>query len=62
MDGEWSLPRPRIAVAGDQIAVTDPLKGLVHIVDAKTFELDRDIPVAGLPYNIVAVGGSGATH
>ncbi len=62
MDGEWSLPRPRIAVAGNEIAVTDPLKGLVHIVDASTFELDRDIPVEGLPYNIVAIGGSGATH
>jgi hypothetical protein len=62
MDGEWSLPRPRIAVAGSEIAVTDPLKGLLHIVNAKTFELDRDIPVQGLPYNIVAVGGSGAQH
>lgn len=62
MDGEWSLPRPRIAVAGNEIAVTDPLKGLVHIVNASTFELDRDIPVEGLPYNIVAIGGSGATH
>lgn len=62
MDGEWSLPRPRIAVAGGEIAVTDPLKGLVHIVDAASFELDRDIEVAGLPYNIVAAGGSGATH
>lgn len=62
MDGEWSLPRPRIAVAGAQIAVTDPLKGLVHIIDAESFTLDRDIPVPGAPYNIVALGGSGASH
>ncbi|HEY9009886.1 MAG TPA: hypothetical protein VIN06_02605 [Devosia sp.] len=62
MDGEWSLPRPRIAVAGAQIAVTDPLQGLVHIVDAASFTLDRDITVAGAPYNIVAVGGSGESH
>ncbi len=62
MDGEWSLPRPRIAVAGAEIAVTDPLKGLVHIVDAAAFTLARDIPVAGAPYNIVAVGGSGQSH
>ena len=62
MDGEWSLPRPRIAVAGTEIAVTDPLKGLVHIVDAASFTVARDIPVAGAPYNIVAVGGSGESH
>ncbi len=62
MDGEWSLPRPRLAVAGNHIAVTDPLAGLVHLVDAESFTLARDIPVAGTPYNIVAVGGSGHTH
>lgn len=62
MDGEWSLPRPRIAVAGGEIAVTDPLAGKLHIVDAATFALEREIPVAGKPYNIVAVGGSGQSH
>lgn len=62
MDGEWSLPRPRIAVAGGEIAVTDPLKSVIHIVDAATFAVVRDIPVAGKPYNLVAVGASGKTH
>lgn len=62
MDGEWSLPRPRLAVAGNYVAVTDPLAGLVHLVDAESLTLARDIPVAGAPYNIVAVGGSGHTH
>lgn len=62
MDGEWSLPRPRLAVAGDHIAVTDPLAGTIHLVDAERFVLARDIPVAGAPYNIVAVGGSGVSH
>jgi hypothetical protein len=59
MDGEWSLPRPRIAVAGPDIAVTDPLKGVVHVIDAKGFALERDIAVEGKPFNIVAAGGSG---
>jgi hypothetical protein len=62
MDGEWSLPRPRIAVAGDRIVVTDPLKSVLHVINAEHFALDRDIPLAGKPYNIVAVGGSGAAH
>lgn len=62
MDGEWSLPRPRVAVAGDEIAVTDPLKGLIHIVDAHSFAKTREIALAGKPFNIVAVGGAGETH
>jgi len=59
MDGEWSLPRPRIAVAGPDIAVTDPLKGVVHVIDAKDFVLESDLAVEGKPFSIVAVGGSG---
>lgn len=62
MDGEWSLPRPRLAVAGDVIAVTDPNAGTVHLVDATTFKVTRDLPVEGLPYTVVAVGGSGSVH
>lgn len=62
MDGEWSLPRPRIAVAGDKVAVTDPLKGVVHMVDVADFALAGEIVVDGAPYNIVAVGGSGSQH
>jgi hypothetical protein len=62
MDGEWSLPRPRIAVAGDKVAVTDPLKGLVHLVDVASFAVTGEIAVEGAPYSIVAVGGSGNQH
>jgi hypothetical protein len=62
MDGEWSLPRPRIAVAGNQIAVTDPLQSVVHMIDAHSFGLSDKLAVAGMPYNIVAVGGSGESH
>lgn len=62
MDGEWSLPRPRLAVAGDVIAVTDPNEGKVHLVDAESFEIARDLSVDGLPFNIVAAGGSGSVH
>jgi hypothetical protein len=62
MDGEWSLPRPRLAVAGNEIAVTDPLEGRIRIVDATSFELSRDIATGGTPYNVVAVGGAGESH
>ena len=62
MDGHWSDPRPRIAVTHDEIMVTDPLKSVVHAIDAASFEKARDIAVEGMPYNIVAVGGSGESH
>ncbi|RWP41483.1 MAG: hypothetical protein EOR05_31115 [Mesorhizobium sp.] len=62
MDGHWSDPRPRVAVAGDRIVVTDPLQGVLHLVDATSFEKTGDIAVKGKPFNIVSVGGSGQTH
>lgn len=62
MDGHWSDPRPRIAVAGDKIVVTDPLQGKLQLVDAKSFAKAGEIAVDGKPYNIVAVGGSGQAH
>lgn len=62
MDGEWSLPRPRLAVAGDVVAVTDPNQSKIHLIDIASFTETGAIPVEGAPYNIVAVGGSGSVH
>lgn len=62
MDGHWSDPRPRVAVAGDNVVVTDPLGGKLHLVRADTFEEAGEIAVDGKPFNVVAVGGTGAAH
>lgn len=62
MDGHWRDPRPRLAVAGDHIAITDPLQGLVRLISTETFDEERTISVEGTPYTIIAVGGSGAKH
>lgn len=62
MDGHWSEPRPRVAVTGDHVVVTDPLGGRLHLVDAASFEKASEIEVEGRPFNIVAVGGSGMAH
>lgn len=62
MDGHWSDPRPRIAVADDKVFVTDPLNGKIQIVDANSFEKTGEIAVEGKPFNIVAVGGTGKSH
>lgn len=61
-DGHWRDPRPRLAVMGDEIAVTDPREQLVRILDAKTLQEARSFPVKGMPFNIVAIGGSGVRH
>jgi zinc transport system substrate-binding protein len=62
MDGHWRDPRPRVAVAGDGIFVTDPHKGVVHEISAAEFTKAREIAVGGKPFNIVTVGGSGEVH
>lgn len=62
MDGHWSDPRPRVAVAGDHIYVSDPLAGKIHVIDAEGFTEESEIVVEGKPFNVVAVGGSGIVH
>jgi len=61
MDGHWTDPRPRLAVAGDHVVVTDPLEGLVKVVDGDALTMTNQIELAGMPYNIVAVGTAGVT-
>lgn len=62
MDGDWNLPRPRLAMAGDEIVMTDPNAGLVRrIATADMSELGT-IPVEGKPYNIAVAGGTGVVE
>ncbi|WP_349960340.1 hypothetical protein [Rhizobium sp. ZPR3] len=61
-DGHWRDPRPRLAVAGNLIAITDPRHSLVRMVDNQSLKEVRSIPVEGKPFAIVAAGGSGAVH
>ena len=62
MDGHWNDPRPRIAMAGDDIVMTDPNAGLLRVISAETLEEEDTIEVEGKPYNLAVVGGSGVTH
>lgn len=62
MDGHWNDPRPRIAMAGDDIVMTDPNPGVLRIIEATTLEEEDTIKVEGKPYNLTVVGGSGITH
>nr|WP_244636859.1 zinc metallochaperone AztD [Limoniibacter endophyticus] len=61
-DGHWRDPRPRLAVAGEHVVITDPRHSLIRLINVETLAEDRTIPVEGQPFSIVAIGGSGATH
>ncbi len=61
-DGHWRDARPRLAVAGNHLAITDPRQSLVRVIDTETLKETRTIAVEGQPFAIVAAGGSGATH
>lgn len=61
-DGGHGAAMPRLAVAGDVIAVSDPTSGKVHLVDIDSFAVTGAIDIGGTPSSIVAVGGTGASH
>ena len=62
MDGDWNDPRPRLAMAGDEIVLSDPNAGLVRRIAKDSLGELGTIEVEGTPYNIAVVGGSGAVH
>lgn len=62
MDGDWNDPRPRIAMAGDEIVMTDPNAGLVRRISTEDLSELGTIDVEGTPYNLAVAGGSGVTH
>nr|WP_294644497.1 ZinT/AdcA family metal-binding protein [uncultured Aureimonas sp.] len=62
MDGHWNDPRPRLAMAGDEVVMTDPKVSLVRRIAKDTLKEAGTIPVEGTPYSIAVVGGSGVVH
>ncbi len=62
MNGHWNDPRPRIAMAGDEIVMSDPKAGLVRRIAKDDLRQVGAIDVGGMPYNIAVAGGSGMVH
>ena len=62
MDGHWRDPRPRIAIADDRLILTDPLEAMLRVIGTEDLAEIATIAVDGVPYNVIAVGGSGLTH
>lgn len=62
MDGHWNDPRPRLAMAGNEVVMSDPKAGMVRRIAKDTLRPAGTIPVEGVPYSIAVVGGSGVVH
>ncbi|WP_119388736.1 metallochaperone AztD [Phyllobacteriaceae bacterium SYSU D60012] len=62
MDGHWRDPRPRLAVAGEEIVVSDPLAGALLVANPETLAESRRIETGGMPYGLIAIGGAGEVH
>lgn len=62
MDGHWNDPRPRMAMAGDEIVVSDPNAGVVRRIAKDSLQETGVIAVGGMPYNVAVAGGSGVVH
>src|SRR5690606_10066433 len=62
MDGHWSDPRPLIAVAGDNVIVTDPRNSKIHRVNEETLQESGEIAEEVKPFNMDADGGPGKVH
>lgn len=62
MDGHWRDPRPRMAIADDRLILTDPLDATLRVIGTEDLAEIETIAVEGIPYNVIAVGGSGLTH
>jgi zinc transport system substrate-binding protein len=62
MDGHWNDPRPRLAMAGNEVVMSDPKAGMVRRIAKDTLKETGTIPVDGMPYNITVAGGSGVVH
>ncbi|MDM7457803.1 MAG: hypothetical protein P3W94_000270 [Paracoccus sp. (in: a-proteobacteria)] len=62
MDGDRNDPRPRIAMAGDEIIVTDPDAGLLRRISTTDLSELGTIEIEGVPFNIAVAGGSGVVH
>lgn len=55
-------PARLIALAGDELVLTDPNADLLRRISTETLEEISTISVEGTPYNIAIVGGSGVRH
>ena len=59
---EQDVVRPRVTSAGSYAIVSNPAAGEIVILDAQTLAERRRVKIEGVPFDVLAVGGRGATH
>jgi hypothetical protein len=59
---EQDVVRPRVTSAGSYAVVSNPAAGEIVILDAQTLAERRRVKIEGVPFDVLAVGGRGATH
>jgi hypothetical protein len=59
---EAGVTRPRLSAAGSYVVVSSPAAGEIVAFDAATLTERRRIRLGGAPFDVLAVGGVGASH
>lgn len=59
---DQGVTRPRLAAVGPYVIASNPAAGEVVVLDAETLIERRRIKLEGAPFDLLAVGGAGATH
>lgn len=62
MEGGFAVARPRLSAAGGLVAVSDPARGRVVLVDAATLQIVRTIATGGAPWDVRLVHAVGERH
>ncbi|MGJ8528044.1 hypothetical protein [Maritalea sp.] len=62
MEGGHSAARPAFTFAGANLALVDPAKGHLHLINKSNLLIADTIQVGGKPFSIVAVGGHLEDH
>jgi hypothetical protein len=62
LEGGPAVARPRLSAAGGLLAVTDPARSRLLVLDATTLAPTREIAIEGAPQNVLAIAASGEQH
>jgi hypothetical protein len=62
LEGGAAVPRPRLAVAGGRVLVSDPAAGRLLVMDAATLAPQRSLALGGAPFDVLAIAAAGETH
>jgi DNA-binding beta-propeller fold protein YncE len=62
LEGGSAVARPRLSAAGGVVAITDPMRSRLLVLDAATLAPQREVALPGTPLHVLAVAASGERH